>query len=470
MRGILMKSIRSTLASATKYSVAVLSFCGAFAAVAAGFDGKTLTTNDWFDANFTALTADTAIAADSTTGITLGAGSWTAVPSTGTAKIVEDADNNSATVLSVEAPEEELEFTPAAFASPTGMETVTFKVKADAIDTLPTPSDAQTAFTLYSADGSNYALMGYVSDGTGGVWTNLTGVTASALVNTWFDLTLDFSGANSSRVVRFAVNGTVLADSEGTSWFSAAKSNATTINSLAFSGVGDVKTFSGDSLEEASVASYNGTDYPSVAAAIAAGEADSWANGSVTLLANAEWTPTAAGTYNIALGSYTLSNTGDYTISAGETAGTVTATRIYTWNGSTDTWLAAENWTVGSDAHAAATYPGENTTDPFTVVFAKNATFASSETVALGDMTVQAAGYTVTLPSVSVPSLVKSGNDYSFAAYTRIKSGTITCGNYPAHNVSIGEEATLVINKKCWIQRQWKAIFPMVPGCWFNYH
>ena len=464
MRGILMKSIRSTLASATKYSVAVLSFCGAFAAVAAGFDGKTLTTNDWFDASFTALTADTPIAQGGTAGITRGAGLWTAVPSSGTAKIVEDADNNSATVLSVEAPEEELEFTPAAFASPTGMETVTFKVKADAIDTLPAPSAAQTAFTLYSADGSNYALMGYVSDGAGGVWTNLVGVTASALVNTWFDLTLDFSGANSSRVVRFAVNGTVLADSEGATWFSAAKSNATTINSLAFSGVGDVKTFNGDSLAEANVASYNDTGYPTVAAAIAAGEADSWANGSVTLLANAEWTPTAAGTYNIALGSYTLSNTGDYTISAGETAGTVTAARIYTWNGSSDTWLSAANWTVGNDTHAAATYPGEVSTEPFTVVFAKNATFASSETVALGDMTVQAAGYTVTLPSVSVPNLATSGNSYYSTAYTRIESGTITCGNYPAHNVRIGEEATLVINQNAGYSGSQKPYFQWFMG------
>ena len=218
---------------------------GVFGAAAAGADGLNLTTNDWFDASFTALTADTPIAQGGTTGITRGAGSWTAVPSSGTAKIVEDADNNSATVLSVEAPEEELEFTPAAFASPTGMETVTFKVKADAIATLPTPSDAQTAFTLYSADGANYALMGYVSDGAGAVWTNLTGVTASAIVNTWFDLTLDFSGANSSRVVRFAVNGTMLADSDGATWFPVVKQTATTINSLSFSGVGDVKTFNG---------------------------------------------------------------------------------------------------------------------------------------------------------------------------------------------------------------------------------
>lgn len=116
---------------------------GVFGAAAAGTDGLSLTTNDWFDANFTtALTADKAIAADSTTGITLGAGSWTAVPSTGTATVVADADNNSATVLSIEAPDEELEFTPAVFAFPTGMETVTFKVKADAVDTLPTPSGA----------------------------------------------------------------------------------------------------------------------------------------------------------------------------------------------------------------------------------------------------------------------------------------------------------------------------------------
>lgn len=451
---------------------------GVFGAAAAGTDGLSLTTNDWYDASFTALTVDTPIAQGGTVGITRGAGSWTAVPSSGTAKIVEDADNNSATVLAVNASGEELEFTPAALQNATGMETAQFRVKAEAVDALTAISDAQAAFALYSADGANYALMGYVSDGAGAVWTNLTGVTAGTLANTWYDLTMDFCGGGSARVVRFAVNGTILADSDGTTWFPVVKQNATTINSLAFTGVGSLQSFSGDSLAAASanVARYNGTDYPSVATAIAAGEVDSWANGSVMLLANAEWTPTAAGTYNIDLGSYTLSNTGDYTISAGETAGTVTAARIYTWNGSSDTWFSAANWTVGSDAHAAATYPGENTTDPFTVVFAKNATFASSETIALGDMTVQAAGYTVTLPSVSVPNLVKSGNSYSSTAYTRIESGTVIVVNdgFREHNVTIAQDATLILNKATTAQSKWLQWFKgagalIVDGVKFDY-
>ena len=414
---------------------------GVFGAAAAGTDGLSLTTNDWYDASFTALTVDTPIAQGGTVGITRGAGSWTAVPSSGTAKIVEDADNNSATVLAVNASGEELEFTPAALQNATGMETAQFRVKAEAVDALTAISDAQAAFALYSADGANYALMGYVSDGAGAVWTNLTGVTAGTLANTWYDLTMDFCGEGSARVVRFAVNGTILADSDGTTWFPVVKQNATTINSLAFTGVGSLQSFSGDSLAAASanVARYNGTDYPSVAAAIAAGEADSWANGSVTLLANAEWTPTAAGTYNIALGSYTLSNTGDYTISAGETAGTVTAARIYTWNGSSYTWLSAANWTVGSDAHAAATYPGENTTDPFTVVFTKNATFSSAEAVTVAarcNLVIEAEGYAVTMPTVTYGDTEN---------YTYVNSGTVTLQNMSRDHVVVASGATLVV-------------------------
>ena len=61
-----------------KLSFFTVAMGGAIAAFGAGFDGLSLATNDWFDADFTALTADTAIAAGSTTGITLGTGSWTA--------------------------------------------------------------------------------------------------------------------------------------------------------------------------------------------------------------------------------------------------------------------------------------------------------------------------------------------------------------------------------------------------------
>ena len=67
-------------------------FVCTFCAMAAGFDGMNLTTNDWFDASFTALAADTAIAQGDTTGITPGAGSWTSVPTTGKATIAADDD------------------------------------------------------------------------------------------------------------------------------------------------------------------------------------------------------------------------------------------------------------------------------------------------------------------------------------------------------------------------------------------
>ena len=96
-------------------SIAMSFFICALGAIAAGFDGVPLTTNDWFDAGFTALTVDTLIAQGDTTGITRGAGSWTAVPATGKAVIAADADaGGEATLLSLSASDEELTFTPGA--------------------------------------------------------------------------------------------------------------------------------------------------------------------------------------------------------------------------------------------------------------------------------------------------------------------------------------------------------------------
>lgn len=273
-------------------------------ALAAGFDGMTLVTNNWFDANFTALTAETPIAQDSTTGITRGAGSWTAVPTTGTAKIAADADaGEGATLLSINAEEGELTFTPAVLATATGMATVTVDVKTIAVDTLPTPEGgAQGAFAIYSPDGEAHSLAAYVSDGTAGVWTNLVYASAADLTNVWFTLTLDFATVSNVRYVRYSITPsagslTILADSEGTTWFQSA-SNATTVASVSFTGTGNIRTFSGDSLAEI-VATYNGVGYPTIDAAVAAGVSDSWANGNVTLLSDVTWKPLSTGSYNI---------------------------------------------------------------------------------------------------------------------------------------------------------------------------
>lgn len=415
---------------------------GAFCAFAAGFDGKNLTTNDWFDADFTtALTVDSEVVLNSTTGIVRGAGSWTAVPTEGTAKIVADTDaGGEATMLSVDAADEELEFTPAGLSDPTGMETVSATVKGAAGGELPTMAgDIQSAFTIYD-NGTVAVPCGYTSDG----WTNLVySGEMTGLTNAWYTLSFDFANVDDVRYVRYAVvpnsgSRIVLADSEGTTWFRAA-SNATTVTSISFSGTGDVRSLGGDSLA-GMVATYNGVSYATVALAVAAGEADSWANGKVTLIANAKWAPSAAGTYNIDVASFSLDVTEtEYTLTADTVEGTVTATRIYTWAGSVDTWLSAANWTVGNDAHAAATYPGENTTDPFTVVFTKNATFSSAEavTAAAGcNLVIEAEGYAVTMPTITYGDVEN---------YTYVNSGTVTLQNMSRDHVVVASGATLVV-------------------------
>jgi len=258
--------------------------CGVFAANAAGFDGMSLATNDWFDAGFTSLAVDTAVAQGGTLGITRGAGSWTAVPATGTAKIAADA-GGEATLLAIDAPDEELTFTPAALASATGMETVSIDVNTVPVDTLSAPEGGvQAAFAIYSPDGVSHSLAAYVSDGASAVWTNLVYANAADLTNAWFTLTMDFATVSNVRYVRYSITPpagslTVLADSEGTQWFISANSAATTVASVSFTGTGNIRTFSGDSLAEP-VATCNGVSYASVADAVAAAEE----GGTVTLV------------------------------------------------------------------------------------------------------------------------------------------------------------------------------------------
>ena len=335
--------------------------CGAFVVNAAGFDGMALTTNDWFDASFTSLAVDTVIATNTTTGITLGAGSWTSVPTNGTAKIVADEDvGGGATMLAFDAPGEELTFTPAALASATGMETLTFDVCTEAVDELQA-QDAQTqaAFTIYSDDGITHALKGYVDGG----WTNLEyAAGADTLTNAWFTLCLDFATVSNVRYVRFSVkpaaaaSATVLTDSEGVAWFPAAVPAATTVNTVSFVGVGSCRTFSGDSLEEAAVgvASYNGVSYETFVEAIAAAVADSWANGNVTLRADATWKPTSTGTYYIDASGYDLTIV-DATCSFSGTTCTVDALNYYWVGGGAD-----NNWTTSANWGLSSGYPGQS--------------------------------------------------------------------------------------------------------------
>ena len=123
-----MTTMKRLIGSAAAKIAALTLGCAALCAStvhAAGFDGKSLTTNDWFDVGFTGVAADTVIAKDSATGITLGAGSWTAVPTSGEAVVLSDK------TLSIDAdPDEALTLTPVA-SSATGMETVAVKIKAN---------------------------------------------------------------------------------------------------------------------------------------------------------------------------------------------------------------------------------------------------------------------------------------------------------------------------------------------------
>ena len=74
-----MKKVSSLVATC----VSALAIVFPVVSNATGLDGVSFTTNDWFDASFTSLAVDTVIATNTATGITRGAGSWTAAPTNG---------------------------------------------------------------------------------------------------------------------------------------------------------------------------------------------------------------------------------------------------------------------------------------------------------------------------------------------------------------------------------------------------
>ena len=292
-------------------SVATSFLMCALGAAAAGVPPAT---NDWFDANFTALTAGTSIAQGGTLGITSGAGSWTAVPATGTAVIAADADaGGEATMLSIAAPGEELTLTPALFSATTGLETVSVQLKADAMDELPEiGDDVQAAFTVYLDENDALSVRGWTAAG----WTNLVYDNVGSLTNAWATFTVDLRNSGGVRQVRYSVTPSsgslaVLGDSSGTTWFHAGAEDAETINSVSLSGTGSCRLINGDSIEVTNVATYNGAAYQTVAEAIAVALADGFSAGAVMLLDDAAWTPTAIGAYLIDVNGHTLTIEGD---------------------------------------------------------------------------------------------------------------------------------------------------------------
>lgn len=399
---------------------------GAFCAFAAGFDGKSLTTNDWFDADFTtALTVDSEVVLNSTTGIVRGAGSWTAVPTEGTAKIVADTDaGGEATMLSVDAADEELEFTPAGLSEPTGMETVSATVKGAAGGELPTMAgDIQAAFTIYD-NGTAAVPCGYTSDG----WTNLVySGEMTGLTNAWYTLSFDFANVDDVRYVRYAVvpNGgsrIVLADSEGTMWFRAA-SNATTVTSISFSGTGDVRSFGGDSLTVTGAAMYDGIGYDTVGEAVAAGLADGFAAGSVKLLANASWSPAKPGSVQIDTNGFALTLPASSSVfSTTVENGVYTTTYIYDATDS-DIYLVADPVVENITADTDVTIPGCSDQYRYT---ARN-----------GDYAVNGSKFLRSLSAIDPDNFNRGGMSSSYRSGTGVATGMATSDTLTSEFVNV---------------------------------
>ena len=234
-------------------TITAVALVAALSARATGFDGLTLQTNEWFAVSMADVNVGTKIA--DSVGIPSGKGSWTAVPSGGTAT---NAVENETRFIALSSDfNEQLTFTPAPFAVTSGYETVVARIKADAGDELPDLNgNPQAAFTVIVTNGTLQAF-GLTDAG----WKNLSYTASSTsyddlgkLTNGWFTLYMDFANDKNAenRYVRYSVQpqgqsaATILTDEAGASWFPTTYSP--TINTISFGGVGKVRTFSGDEL------------------------------------------------------------------------------------------------------------------------------------------------------------------------------------------------------------------------------
>ena len=303
-------------------TITAVALVAALSARATEFDGATRT-NDWFDVSMSAVAVGTTI--EGTIGITNGQGSWTAVPTDGTAT---NATDNAVNFIALSSDlDDQLTFTPAPFAVTSGYETVVATIKSDAGDELPeVTGSAQAAFTAIVTNGTLTAF-GLTANG----WTNLVYDSVADLTNDWFTIYMDFAnGENKTRKVRYSVKpqdqavATILTNETGASWFSTAYSP--TITNISFSGVGKVQTFSGNELTvpitfgEAAVEFL--ADYQTATTVVATVSGTVAADTTFTLTVGAhnytgDYNDGSVTFYNVALtNAFALGSTVGYTLSA----------------------------------------------------------------------------------------------------------------------------------------------------------
>lgn len=364
-----------------------------FASLALMFaNAATVQTNELFSANFTTgLAVDTTIAQGGTTGITSGGGSWTSVPTQGSAKIADDpALDGSKTLLDVKAEENEKLVYSSGNSVANNGEIVSFTVYTDSVPELAAlGNDAQSAFAILETN-STYQLYGYVAEG----WTNLTGVIASSLTNKWFTFNFEFKN-DEGRKVRFSVqpedgSTTILRSvADGTTWFNAAtKMGQTTVEGVGFTGNGNVRTFKCDTLKHLAEVTFDNiaveykADYKS-ATVTADVEGEPAADTTWTLTVTGQATP-YEGTYNAethkvtfniaqltpaATYSYTIAAGGDSTGTSGDQTETACTTSSWILANSASTVGGTWSPSAPSYSDGVATLSGTNSFNAATNAF-----------------------------------------------------------------------------------------------------
>ena len=188
---------------------------------------------------------------------------------------------------------------------------------------MPDLKDVPQAALCVIGTASATNWVGLVGNGNGGTnWVMFP--TPVPVAGRTYSVRIEFDQRQDQRKIRYRVGDTVLGGDDG--WYPNPKTTAANIQSVSFSGTGDISGLGGSNVV-ANAATFNGTGYPTFADALAAAkESDAWANDNpIVLYKDAAYSATVTETLYVNPNGKTFTINGDVVIKTSGNTYAVTA-------------------------------------------------------------------------------------------------------------------------------------------------
>lgn len=286
----------------------------------------------------------------------------------------------------------------------------------------------QAALTVV-VDGANTNWYGLVKGETANEWMKFTNVIPT--VGTPYDIKIEFDlRSGEPKRIRYSVGGTVLGDG----WYNNPQSSATAIQSVSFSGTGDIGDFRGDNVVK-SGASFNGENYETFEAALDAAK-PTWASGTVpvVLYKDANYSASATETLYVDANSHTFTINGSVAVDQSGNTYAITASGECEAKIGDKYYSTIENAIAAADGTAPIVVNKAITRD---LTIAKNLTINPAGLLTCGTLVVNA-GNMLTLAGAQTVTTATINGSVAGAALTVI--GTLTGVN--VETLVFGDSAT----------------------------